>query len=272
MNEITPEIIRSYLLGSLDEPNRARLEEKLLTVRSVYDELLIAEDELTDQYLADELSDSEREGFEKHFLSAPERQVKLRFARNLRRYVRLENEGEPQKEDDPSLALSSPNAQHRPKKRYFFSFLPIQNPVIGYSIAAVVVFAVLGLSWTVFNNLRSTQPRTGEVFAVTLTSGLVRDSGTMTSFNIPPGTDSVQLQLSLTSDDYQNYRAELLTGDRDSVHVEENLRPEGAGANKTVTLHVPADILKRGHYRVKLSGLRPDGNYEDVEGFVFRVM
>lgn len=59
----------------------------MLTDSDYYEELLACEEELIDQYLSRTLPAEEREAFDRHFLSTPERVRKLRFARALRRYV-----------------------------------------------------------------------------------------------------------------------------------------------------------------------------------------
>ena len=80
--------VRLYLLGRLEPEQRVqRVEERLLTEEDYYEELLIIEDEVIDQYLTDELSSLEREAFEQHFLSTPERKRKLRFAQAFGKYV-----------------------------------------------------------------------------------------------------------------------------------------------------------------------------------------
>jgi CHAT domain-containing protein len=80
--------IKQYLLGELAPENRRQeLEERILTDDEFFEEILVAEDELTDQYLDGALTDRERERFENHFLSTPERRQKLNFARAMKRYI-----------------------------------------------------------------------------------------------------------------------------------------------------------------------------------------
>ncbi|MBD0327525.1 MAG: hypothetical protein ICV68_13900, partial [Pyrinomonadaceae bacterium] len=52
---------------------------RLLTEDEFFDELLLGEEELTVDYVNDELTAADRLKFEQHFLSTPERQQKLRF-------------------------------------------------------------------------------------------------------------------------------------------------------------------------------------------------
>src|ERR1044072_3720358 len=79
--------LRAYLLGQLNPEEQRRIEEQLLLDSDYVELLLSLEEELMDSYVSDELSEREREQFEKHFLSTPERRRKLRMAKALRRYI-----------------------------------------------------------------------------------------------------------------------------------------------------------------------------------------
>lgn len=86
--------LRDYLLGGLlAEDQRQKIEERLLTDTDYFEELLLAEDELIDQYVGGSLSAEERSKFEQHFLSTAARHRKLKFAQVLRRYVSAERGG-----------------------------------------------------------------------------------------------------------------------------------------------------------------------------------
>jgi hypothetical protein len=79
--------IRNYLLGAVDTDHKTQFEERILSEPGTYEEILIVEEELIDQYVAGGLSKLEREQFETHFLTTAERQKDLRFGQLLRRYV-----------------------------------------------------------------------------------------------------------------------------------------------------------------------------------------
>ena len=278
------ESLRQYLLGSLPEEEISALEERLLTEADFYEELLVVEDELIDQYLSGEQSPAEREKFESHFSQAPERQRKVRFARTLQKYLSNTSESEACEESDqespePAIAVepivSPPVSPIVPiaKKRPFFSFLP-SNPPLNYALAAVLALVVGGASWMAVSRLMNPASREpGQVLAVILTPGLSRsgDRGD-TKISIPAGTGTLQLQLELSKTDYRSYHAELLTSERAKLAASENLKPETTGAKKFITMPVSASLLKRDDYQVKLSGLRPDGNFEDVATYTFRVL
>jgi CHAT domain-containing protein/uncharacterized protein HemY len=80
--------IKDYLLGALsNKAERRAIEEKILLDDGFAEQLLIAEDDLIDEYLDGNLDASENERFTEFFLKPPERKRKLRLARNLKKYA-----------------------------------------------------------------------------------------------------------------------------------------------------------------------------------------
>jgi len=267
------ESLRKYLLGNLQPGEIASLEERLLTDSVFYDELLMVEDELIDQYLSGEQSGAERESFEAHFALAPERRQKLRFARALKKYLNRTNEAEARDVVIAKPALSK-TVSAAESQRSLFPFLP-RNPIVAYSLAATFVLVVGLLSWTVLNRLRNPgSGETGQVLAVVLTPGLSRslDSPQIKKISIPPETQTLELQLELAKAEYATYRAEVLRSDQTMVATIEGLKPATAGAKASITVSLSATKFKRDDYSVKLAGKRADGVYEEVSGYVFRVL
>src|SRR5882762_8945174 len=84
------ERIRRYLLGQLSDGAGEEMERDLLANEEIFAELLIIEQELTDEYVNGGLTPDERANFETHFLATPERQEDLRFAQALSRYVKTD--------------------------------------------------------------------------------------------------------------------------------------------------------------------------------------
>ena len=245
-----------------------------MTDSEFYEELLIAEDELIDQYLRGQQAEGERKSFENHFLLTAERQQKTRFARSLKEYLAgMEPEYSQEQvgaEDASDESTPTPHPDRR--KRSFFYFLS-GNPVLSYSLAAALVLVVGAVSWLALENLRKPiGPGTGQVLAVVLTPGLTRAESEGTRFQIPPSVSTLQLQLVIPSAEYQSYRAELLTSERVSVWMSDGIHPDSASGNKSISLLVPARLVKRDDYTVKLSGRRDGSVYEDVATYVFRVV
>ena len=89
--------VRGYLLKQLPDAERQEIELRLLSDDSFFPELEIGEDELIDDYLANELSRAERVRFEENFLTSPERLSKLRSAQAMKRYLGPFTPAPPQK-------------------------------------------------------------------------------------------------------------------------------------------------------------------------------
>src|SRR5882724_1573902 len=192
----TPEVqekLRRYLLGSLGDDDRELVERELLTSDELFEELLIVEDEITDEYLAGELSHEDRSLFDQYFLNPPERQEKLRFARALNRGVKAADDKQPARKSSSSFWPNNP-----------FLFRAA-------AIAAIVVI-VAGVLWITFRN-RST-PATFAVLRLTVSQGT--RSGDVTevpTLNLPLREDGLRIVIALPSQSLPatRYRVQMET-------------------------------------------------------------
>jgi len=75
-----------YLMGEISDDEQRRLEIGYLTDEDLFQELLLAEDELLDGYAMDEFSQHERKRIEKYFLRSRARREKILFIRMLMEY------------------------------------------------------------------------------------------------------------------------------------------------------------------------------------------
>jgi len=259
----TQQAIRQYLLGILAQEQAVELEERLLIDSELYEELLIAEDELVDQFLSGELPDAERETVEKHFLRAPGRQEQLLFARTLKKYV---STNEPQ-------AVKNPGAQQKTadERRSWLSRLFPRYPALAFSLAGALVLIIIGGIWLA-NRISNRRNESQAVWAIELTPGLQRDEGGIKNFAIPANIDAVRLQLDLPEGQYQSYEAIILDVDGRSVTTRKNLKAQSANGHQIVLLDVEAALLTPGDYRVKLSGLSTSGSLESLGSYPFKVL
>jgi hypothetical protein len=274
LNQVSQEqqLIRQYLLGLAAPEDSLLVEEQLLLAGDAfYQELLIAEDELVDEYLSDHLTEFERQRFETHFLQAPERRQKLGFARALRRYVDLAGTSRQPEANASSLSPEVPSVPHPPPAK-FLSFLHSRNPVVPYALVAATALIVGGFSWVLLNNWRQQKTRpTGEVLAVVLTPGRTRDSGETKRVAISPDTGIVRLQLAVANADYLSYRALVLSSDLTEVWNQTELTAREQSGLKVVTADLPANSLSPGDYQIKLSGQLRDGASEDIATYQLRI-
>lgn len=265
--------IRQYLLGQVPREDAVRLEERLLSESDFFEELVMAEDELIDQYLGGGLSEADRPGFETHFLSAPERQQKVRFASNLKRYIgtaaTTRSQAHVVARDSAPFSTDAPKS--RLKKRPFLSFLPFNNPLVSYSLAATVLLVALGASWVAIRNWRNQTPHEpGNVLAVVLAPGLTREGGEIKKVQIHTDFDTLRLHLELPANEYESFRAAILTEERAEVWIREGLRPTQKA--NSIDFDVPSHVLKLGDYHVKVSGRLPNGRYEDLSSYRLRLI
>src|SRR5262245_25756733 len=76
-------LIQRYLLGELAEADQTALEQELLTDRETFDQVWALENELIDSYVRDEMARSERERFERHYLTSPLHRERVAIARSF---------------------------------------------------------------------------------------------------------------------------------------------------------------------------------------------
>lgn len=234
-NEKAQEDLRLWLLGLLPDQESQSLEERLITDAELYDELFIVEEELIDDYIADRLSADERSAFESYFMNSPERQEQFRIANALRVYI-----GDA-KETESTTEV---------KSRWPFAAMSLA--------AAAVVIAALVWSWQPAGTVKS--------FRAEITpGGQTREGGTVQRITIPADTDTLDLDLKLTRDDFQKYRATLLNSDGGTVQIFENL------SGPTLRFSVRTEQTPAGEYQLKVDGLNSEGTYESADSYRFIV-
>jgi hypothetical protein len=263
----TTGFIRRYLLGMLGQEEQAQFEVQLLADGECFEELLVAEDELIDDYINGALSEPERQKFEHYFLASPERQQKIRFARTLKNYIAV------------AEVIEAPAADKNKGpgfwNRLISATLYGQGSMRRFSLAALLVI-VLCASWVVIRNIGVQNPAgqgTGSTaIAVTLSPGVMRSAGEIKRIDITPDVSTVELQLELATDEYQSYHAVVQTDEGSEIITANRLEPKTIGAKRAVIVDLPARLLTGGDYQVKLSGLASGGALEDVGKYYFRVI
>ena len=65
--------LKQFVLGALDDDHRLEVEQRLVTEPETFEALELVEAELVEAYAEDALSSAERLGFERHYLTTPER-------------------------------------------------------------------------------------------------------------------------------------------------------------------------------------------------------
>lgn len=113
MSFITDKEIRSYLLGTLTDAPREQIEETLLISDEGFVRLEMAEEDLIEEFLDDQLDPKERAMFESDFLCTKARKEKLAYLRAIRNLAAQQVQPEPL----PGKVISFPAAQ--PRRSFF---------------------------------------------------------------------------------------------------------------------------------------------------------
>ncbi len=302
--------LRSYLLGYSTSDEQQLLEQHLMTDAAAFEELLRTEEELIDSYLEGTLSEDENEKFETFFLSAPERQQQLAFARALKRYI----------------------AEHRPKKNSRFpwriswlaSAYP-RNSMLKWALAASLLLLIVGGAWSILQitqlrraldraesggshkQLMELQKQNADLalalqqeqahlktlesaaanqsipplrqgqsqptlIVMTLSPGLLRDMGGLQKMQIPSGTHLVQIDLKMEPEVYPRYEATLRRVDEDRLWTQISPGASSSTDNPFFRLLVPANMLQPGDFVLKLRGIPAAGEIEDLASYYFRIL
>ena len=265
MNQETDDegVLRRYLLGNSDQSEQNLVEERLLRDSEFYQEILISEDEIIDEYLTNELSALEKDHFEKNFLVTPERFQKVRFARSLSKYIKQAPDFQPNVSLDQKASKPSTS-------RSLFGFLAFQNPLARYAFAALVLLAIGGSVWFALRRAQTTIPTGQNVMAVTLTPGLTRGSQQTGDIKLSREFRVLQLRLALPADEYQSYQAELVREGR-TILAKEDLKPEMT-TGKFLILNLEPRDLPAGDYQIKVTGNLPNQSSERLQGYQFRIL
>lgn len=186
--------LRAYLLGELPPDEQRPIEERLLTDSDYMELLLSLEEELIDSYLSGELSEREREQFQRLFFTSPERRRKLRMAKALKKYINKQK-------------VSTPATSIEPEAYWWRQLL---TPAWGGAVAAMLV---LGIGFVIWRNV-AYQSLTDK--GRTALQAAFRESpieARMTGFNWSPQSITLGNQPADTANNTAAQRAFLYFGD-----------------------------------------------------------
>lgn len=258
--------MRDYLLGTLDGDCRTKLEERILCDPAVYEELLLVEEELIDQYVAGGLSKLEQHQFETHFLVTAERQKNLRFGKLLKRYF----DSHPFIADKyvPVGVGSAPENDSLP---FYLAYFRTRRWVT-VPAAIMVCLGIVFLSWTIVRKSAEgpLTPNTSHLIAVPLAPGSMRSAGTTQRVRVPPIGFDVQLELELANSSFDNYKSQLIR-ESQALETTAELKKETKGDHYIVPVTITRDLLRPGDYQVRLSGVLDSGEDEFIDNYSFRV-
>ena len=226
----------------------------------------IVVDEISINYVAGGFEGKEKDQVERHFLSAPERQQKVRVMCELLHHSAT-TRGEKAPEHPATAAVRSEPGWFA-RLRKFWSNQPL---MFRFATTAAMLVIVAGL---VFLG-RFSRPTNFVYPMLTLTSidterGQQNGANAVTSVKLDQGVGELPVRLLLPAQPAQpnSYRAELVIPGTTQI---QNLKVT-VHDSESVTVVVPTSQLKSDRYTIRLFAISADGREERVRGsYLFRV-
>lgn len=229
----------------------------MLTDSAFGEEFDTVVDELTDDYVKNELQGEERERVEKYFLSSPARQQKLQFASELLRRAEAERGNREKPVEVRRIAISKPSL--------FEQFLAFWKKQSFARLAATAASLVLSFSLLVFIIQQRNNPSSENYAQVNLEiSSADRATGSQQK-RLPMPENGMVIDITIPEQerDAKDFRVKLF----DPNGVARELAIE-ARDGQTIKVAIPASELSRGPYAIQLSSVKAAGT-ERVPGSYF---
>jgi hypothetical protein len=253
---MTDERIVAYLLMELPEEEAERFEDECFAEESWPSQIDSVEEDLIDAYLRNELTPEQRQRFERNYLTTEARLERVALAAAFLRHVdTLPLEVEP-------LVPAPPPA----KPTLLQSLIALwerQTWGLRAGVAVGVIAIIAGSLWL----SRSQTPRTFATLSLTISLANNRAEGVQPSrVSLPSGTDALRVSMKLPEQTSatSRYRVEL-------VHDDGEISSRGIAEqqNGFVSIDIPATLLTRGQYALRLFAMRPDGTEQRLTGNYF---
>jgi anti-sigma-K factor RskA len=295
MTETTKELllIRKYLLGGLEEEDRERIEERVLTDAEFRDRVVDVEEDLIEEYAEGALDETERQRFEAMFSSDAQRQLDVRIVEELKQHAaggwwsRLLRAV--QERVVPEKWADSPGS--------------FRKPAIAFALVIIIAIAFLiarrfwrseqtpplltqeqtrrELVERELARLNSPSQSPQTAVAATLSPGLSRGDERPPEVEFPTvtltrGTEfaAFVLRLRPTARQYKNFEAALTPIGTSELYKVDLLPVEFDRGAEALVLILPIHALNDGDYRVQLSVRAGDGRTEVLSNhyYYFRLL
>ena len=238
----------------MQEADEEKLELRLLTEPSFVEEFDTIVDEVTDQYVKNELADSERAAFKKSFLTTPEGKKKVGFAIELLERAASERGAVTEK---PVVGTD--------RELDFFSWIstffgPNRPLRLAATTAAVVIIA-----GGIFLISKSFRGGSMNYMAVNLSiSAATRGGGPAPArVKLESGMAGIKVNLAIPEEERgaKDYSVKLINGD-----VSQSDLPVDQRDDQSITIKIPVSSIARGSYAIQVFSIKPDGTQQRIPG------
>jgi outer membrane murein-binding lipoprotein Lpp len=300
------------MLGELTELEEQVYEGRLLSEDEMFREVEelaeLVQDEVVEDYLAGELSETERRAFERHQLVCPKihdmrlvqealRSYPKRQVRRQALFERLRVWFQPALR--PTLALAAAltflliaggiwsrrefGQLSRKLDQASLRSSTLNSKVESlqreldqerrdrYALSQELVAARSGVA-RVSQTHESFAPReTGGILSFVLLPGLQRSSGAAARVVLSSGQNVLELKLDIGLDEYVSYQTTVFNSANEMIVEQQHLSAVHIADRVYVLVHLPRPILRDDDYLIILRGVNRNGNVEMVDRFSFRL-
>src|SRR5262245_11123541 len=300
-----------YLLGLLPDDEAERLDEAAIVDDELALRLRSVEDDLVDAYVAGTLGWDTRQRFGAVYLASPIRREKVKFAERFLNAIDrapLSNHAvttpiavtAPVPENVQPFGVR-PGIAPRRLQRPAFTWLAAAAALVLLSLSTLLFEEVRlrrGLTdaqrqnAAIGDRARDLENQLGDQRAANLdtrreidriraaqlpTPALVllpqtRATAPLSTIAVPPGTGVVTFDLRLDANDFPRYQVALKDPATNLIVWRSDvLAPNPARRAPTVSVAIPASVMKPQHYALELTGRRPAGGLESVGNYGFQI-
>ena len=270
---LTDAVLREFLLGTLADEEHEHIESLFLTDPQAKERVLLAEQDLIEDYLEKSLNKADSERFLALYAQTEEQRQKLRITKSIKDWAMTERQV-------PQATPVSLSLWTRLTRLHF-------KPVFLVPIAVMVVIGiVLAVVWlnsrrqesksielelaqlNAATSLRETPP---QMHSLELRPVAVRTAESRIELDLRSGTRIFEFRLPwIQKERFPTYQAKVRHLTADKSFIINNLQPENTG-DYIVRLRFPSHLLQRGYYVIELTGLTADGKPSLTEEYTFSV-
>lgn len=277
--QISDTLIRDYLLGRVDGEMLVaeQIDEQVFTDAEFPIRVDAVEDELIEEYLEDTLDAEEKQAVERHFLTPPERQRKLRNARLLRRHlaaIPLQSRDVVPVDSTRSILRSGRPIFLRQTLR---TYAEIAAAVL-VAVSIVYLFQqrrelksavdqankqlvlahqqATALKPDLRDSTGLSEPLT--VMLNLVQPGLRRGKSDLPSVDVRPATRVLRVEIAVASGSPGTYRVQLESGGN-TIWVRDAVQALVAPGGAIINVEIPPEVLPAGRYELVLQGPEKSG-------------
>ena len=272
--------LRQFLLGDIDEGKRERIEKLFISDSESKQRILIAEEDLIEDYLDGSLSPTQKEQFLAQYGYTPQHLRRLQITRLIKQHAMTAARAKVV--DVPAPQRSS----------FVFRLWPPNMRIMIPALAVLMIAVIVGVIWlSRFNrgkfeevNQRASIERElaeinsttnppappSQVFSLVLPPVSVRGVGPNNEVTRNPATSVIELHLLWPQkQEFSNYRITLnRVADTEQLTIN-GLHVQDEKSGRAVIVKIPTHLLRRGSYQVSLSGVGDDGTIGPSEEYTF---